>query len=80
MLGALLCFALAAADAGTPAPKVVAVKAARVFDGTGDKLIAPGLVIVSGGKITARPRIRARRIGSNIEAGFETLWFMAAPE
>src|SRR5262245_25080963 len=34
-------------------------------------------IVKSGGKITAKPRITARRIGSNIEAGFETLVFMA---
>jgi imidazolonepropionase-like amidohydrolase len=56
MLCALVLIALCAPDAGAapaPVPKVVAIKAARLFDGVSEKLIAPGLVVVSEGKITA---------------------------
>ncbi|MGC2659499.1 MAG: amidohydrolase family protein, partial [Bryobacteraceae bacterium] len=34
-------------------PAVTALKAARMFDGTSDTLIEPGLVVVSGGNIQA---------------------------
>lgn len=32
-------------------PYVIVIKAAKLFDGTGDKLIEPGIVVVSGGSI-----------------------------
>src|SRR6185503_18554513 len=40
------------APAPTPEPTIV-LKAARLFDGTSDRLVTPGLVVVTGGKITA---------------------------
>jgi len=36
----------------TPEPTIV-LKAARLFDGTSDKLVTPGVVVVTGGKIAA---------------------------
>jgi imidazolonepropionase-like amidohydrolase len=54
---ALALAALAAAPAPQPSPppalKVVVLKAARMFDGVGDKLVSPGLVVVEGNKILA---------------------------
>ncbi len=49
LLVALLALplALAAAD------QVTVIKAARIFDGKSDHVVSPGLVVVSGGKITA---------------------------
>jgi imidazolonepropionase-like amidohydrolase len=41
------------APPAAPAPEVVVLKAARLFDGRGDTVIADGMVIVSGGKIQA---------------------------
>lgn len=39
--------------AAAPAARPVVLKAARLFDGKSNALIAPGMVVVSGGKITA---------------------------
>ena len=36
-----------------PADKTYVLRAARLFDGKGNSVVAPGLVVVSGGKITA---------------------------
>jgi len=36
-----------------PADKIYVLKAARLFDGKSDSLVTPGLVVVTGGKITA---------------------------
>lgn len=41
-----ICLSTAAAQ-----PGVVAIRAARLFDGTSEKIVAPGLVVVSGGTI-----------------------------
>jgi len=52
---ALLVPALAAAQAATTAPKaeIIALKAARLFDGTREATVADGVVIVENGKIKA---------------------------
>jgi imidazolonepropionase-like amidohydrolase len=54
-LAAALVLALAALalQAQTPAPVLVALKAARLFDGTGDRSVPNGVVIVEGSRITA---------------------------
>jgi len=49
------------------ADKVVVIKAARMFDGKGDHVGTPGLVVVSGSKILAAGRAAA------IPAGAETI-------
>jgi imidazolonepropionase-like amidohydrolase len=42
------------AAAATPAPEPVTVlRAARMFDGTSDRVVTPGVVVVQGGKILA---------------------------
>jgi len=52
---ALLVPALAAAQSATTAPKaeIIALKAARLFDGTREATVADGVVIVENGKIKA---------------------------
>ena len=45
--------AIAAEGAADAAPQAIVLKAARLFDGTADKLVTPGIVVISGGKITA---------------------------
>src|SRR4051812_20692784 len=50
-LAAFLC--AAAASARDSAPAVIAVRAARMIDGRGDRVIAPAVVLVQDGKITA---------------------------
>ena len=45
--------ARAAEAAADTAPQGIVLKAARLFDGTADKLVTPGIVVISGGKITA---------------------------
>ena len=50
--GALMA-ALVAPAAAAEGLKVIAVKAARMFDGKGDEVVSPGLVVVSGGRIVA---------------------------
>jgi imidazolonepropionase-like amidohydrolase len=47
-LGLFVLYSLLPLSAQTP---VTAIKAARMFDGKSDRLIAPGLVVVSGGRI-----------------------------
>ncbi len=60
--------ALAAAE------KVVVIKAARMFDGKGDHVVAPGLVVVSGNKILAAGRAAAIPAGAEvIDLGDATL-------
>ena len=54
----LLCLAAATSGHGqtkgaTPANKTIALKAARMYDGKGDALVKPGVVVVADGKITA---------------------------
>jgi imidazolonepropionase-like amidohydrolase len=58
-LAALALPALALAQEGAPQPEVVALKAARLFDGKGDSTIRNAVVIVEGGKIKA--------VGSGLE-------------
>ena len=41
--------------------RVYAIKAARLFDGVDDRLVEPGLVVVSGGEDSVRRRRRAGR-------------------
>lgn len=50
-----------------PAPKTVVVKAARMFDGKSDRLVAPAVVVISGGKIQS--------VGTNlpVPAGAEVI-------
>ena len=50
MIAPLLALGLLAAPAAPPAP-VTAVKAARMFDATSGKILAPGLVVVQGDRI-----------------------------
>ena len=45
--------ALAAEGAADTTPQAIVLKAARLFDGTTDKVVTPGIVVVTGGKITA---------------------------
>ena len=47
------CCAVCAAQAQKPAPKTIALKAARMFDGKSDSLTKPGLVVITDGKIAA---------------------------
>src|SRR3989442_325252 len=54
----LLCLAAATSGHGqaksaTPANKTIVLKAARMYDGKGDALVKPGVVVVADGKITA---------------------------
>src|SRR5215469_9732829 len=62
----LLCLALLAA-AAPAADRVTVLKAARLFDGHSSGLVSPGLIVVTGNKITA--------VGPNapIPAGAETI-------
>ena len=48
-------------------PRVVVLKAARMFDGKGDSTVSPGLVVVEGG------RIRAVGAGASVPAGAEVI-------
>ena len=41
------------AKSATPANKTIVLKAARMYDGKGDALVKPGVVVVADGKITA---------------------------
>ncbi len=50
LAGVLLAWNVGAAET-KPGP--VVLKAARMFDGKSDRLVSPGLVVVTGGKITA---------------------------
>jgi len=47
----LLCCLLACISVLPAQDRVYAIRAARLFDGVNDKLIEPGLVVVSGGRI-----------------------------
>ncbi len=49
LFGNLLVFA----QSNTEKNKVVVIKAARMFDGRSDRLVSPGVVVVSGGRIQA---------------------------
>ena len=40
-------------ESKAPETKTVVLKAARLFDGKSNSLVTPGLVIVTGGKISA---------------------------
>src|SRR5437899_1808636 len=51
----------------TAADKVVVVKAARMFDGKGDHVVSPGLIVIEGKKILAIGR------GAAVPAGAETI-------
>jgi imidazolonepropionase-like amidohydrolase len=65
---ALLSLLLAAA------PHAIAVKAARMWDGRGESTVAPGLVVVSAGKITAAgPRAPIPAGAEVIDLGDATL-------
>src|SRR3989454_9611608 len=41
------------AKSATPANKTIVLKAARMYDGKGDALVKPGVVVVADGKITS---------------------------
>jgi imidazolonepropionase-like amidohydrolase len=45
--------------------KVIVVKAARLFDGKSDRVVAPGLVVISGGKIVS--------VGGTVPAAAEVI-------
>jgi imidazolonepropionase-like amidohydrolase len=65
---------LTVAVALTAAEPVTAIKAARMFDGTRDHVTSPGLVVVSGGKITAVGKDAAIPAGAvTIDLGDATL-------
>src|SRR5438309_292227 len=48
-----------------PSGKVIVLKAARLFDGKSDRVISPGLVVISGGKIVS--------VGGAVPAGAEVI-------
>lgn len=50
----------------TPAPKITVLKAARMFDGKSDTLTRPGIVVVTGTKITAAGANAAIPAGAEI--------------
>src|SRR5262245_23434072 len=60
-IGILLCGALALAAQD----RVTAIKAARLFDGKGDRVVSPGLVVVAKNKIAA--------VGGAVPAGAEVI-------
>src|ERR1700722_6476487 len=68
----LLAAALAAAQT-SPTRGPIVIKAARMFDGVGDRVVSPGLVVVLGEKI--------RGVGAKAEipAGSEVIDLGAAP-
>ena len=53
MLIGLVCVAAGVIAAAQPAPAVIALRAARLFDGKGDAAIADAVVIVDGSRIRA---------------------------
>jgi len=53
LTAALAVAALPCPAAPAPTPTTIAIKAARMFDGRGDKLVSPGVVIVRGDRIAA---------------------------
>jgi imidazolonepropionase-like amidohydrolase len=71
----LAAAALASAQASAPpAPEVVVLKAARLFDGTGERTIANGVVVVEAGRIRALGSGLAAPTGARvIELGDATL-------
>jgi imidazolonepropionase-like amidohydrolase len=62
-----LAMMLLAASLLQAADRAIAIKAARMFDGKSDRVVSPGLVVVSGGKIQAVGR------GAAIPADAETI-------
>jgi imidazolonepropionase-like amidohydrolase len=65
---------LTVAVALTAGEPVTVIKAARMFDGTRDHVTSPGLVVVSGGKITAVGKDAAIPAGAvTIDLGDATL-------
>jgi imidazolonepropionase-like amidohydrolase len=48
--GSFVCLAQ---GGGATKEKVIVIKAARMFDGKGERVVSPGIVVVSGGKIQA---------------------------
>ena len=66
---------LAAEPAPAPTAEAsIVLKAARLFDGTSDKLVTPGVVVVTGGKITAVGSDAAVPAGARVvELGDATL-------
>ncbi|MCA1636418.1 MAG: amidohydrolase family protein [Acidobacteria bacterium] len=46
-------FCLAQGGAGPKESKTYVIRAARMFDGKGERVVAPGLVVVSGGRIVS---------------------------
>ena len=76
LLLALLSFAAAArAQGGAPAaPRTVVVRAARMFDGRGERAVSPGVVVVSGGRIVAAgPNVAIPAGAEVIDLGDATL-------
>jgi imidazolonepropionase-like amidohydrolase len=59
-----LCFLLLASTLSAQAP-ATAIKAARMFDGKSDRLIEPGLIVVSEGKIQS--------VGGTVPAGAKVI-------
>ena len=60
----LLCFFIAALTLSAQTP-VTALKAARMFDGKGDQIITPGLVVISNGRIQS--------VGGAVPAGAKVI-------
>ncbi|HVF56638.1 MAG TPA: amidohydrolase family protein [Pyrinomonadaceae bacterium] len=63
--GNLLC--LAQGGAARQESKTIVIKAARMFDGKSDRVVSPGVVVVSGGKI------QSVGAGASIPAGAEVI-------
>src|SRR3954452_13611989 len=49
----LCCCLIASVSIATAQDRVYAIKAARMFDGAGERVVEPGLVVVSGRKIVS---------------------------
>ncbi|HEX2122387.1 MAG TPA: amidohydrolase family protein, partial [Thermoanaerobaculia bacterium] len=60
-----LCLAAAALAQPATSPRVVALKAARLFDGTSDRVVTNAVVVVEGSRI--------RSVGGPIPAGAEVI-------
>jgi len=72
VFAAVLC--ASAARAADPAPRAVAIKAARMVDGRSDRVISPAIVVVEGGKIAAAGSAVAIPAGATmIDLGGATL-------
>src|SRR5579862_384640 len=62
---ALLCVLVLAATAAAQ-DHIIVLRAARLFDGKSDRLISPGAVVVSGGKIQSAGSAAATPAGAEV--------------